>query len=57
MCGEATTLADAKLQLRHVFDIWLGWAMEQQGLVQWHWTEAASESPDVNANAGLARAG
>lgn len=40
MCGEAATLADAKLQLRHVFDTWLSWALEQEGPVHWHWTEA-----------------
>lgn len=41
MCGQAATLADAKLQLRHVFDTWLAWALAQQGPVHWHWTEAA----------------
>lgn len=43
MCGEALTLADAKLQLRHAFDSWLVWALEQDGPVQWHWTEARPE--------------
>lgn len=41
MCGEAPVLAEAKLQMRHAFDSWLVWAMEQPGPVQWHWTEAA----------------
>lgn len=40
MCGEARTLGEAKLQLRHSFDIWLRWALEQDGPVYWHWTEA-----------------
>lgn len=40
MCGEANTLAAAKLQLRHCFDAWLRWALEQHGPVHWHWTEA-----------------
>ena len=40
-CGEAATLADAKLQLRHAFDGWLAWALDQEGPVHWHWTEAA----------------
>jgi len=42
MCGEAATLADAKLQLRHSFDAWLSWALDQEGPVHWHWTEAAA---------------
>lgn len=41
MCGEASSLANAKLQLRHSFDQWLSWALEQEGPVYWHWTEAA----------------
>lgn len=45
MCGAAAQLADAKLQLRHAFDTWLRWAMEQEGPVQWHWTEAATGTP------------
>ena len=32
MCGEATTLADAKQQLRRGYETWLCRAMEQQGL-------------------------
>lgn len=40
MCGEARTLGDAKLQLRHSFDVWLHWALQQDGPVYWHWTEA-----------------
>lgn len=40
MCGEATGLSEAKLQLRHAFDCWLRWALEQDGPVHWHWTEA-----------------
>lgn len=44
MCGEAPLLAEAKLQLRHAFDSWLGWAMKQPGPVHWHWTEAAPEA-------------
>ncbi|MFN4141355.1 hypothetical protein [Aestuariivirga sp.] len=39
-CGETSTLAEAKLQLRHSFDRWLAWALEQEGPVHWHWTEA-----------------
>lgn len=42
-CGQAATLVDAKLQLRHAFDTWLVWALAQQGPVQWHWTEAAPQ--------------
>jgi len=34
MCGEAPVLAEAKLQMRHAFDSWLVWAMEQPGPVQ-----------------------
>ncbi len=40
MCGEARTLGEAKLHLRHAFDSWLCWALEQDGPVHWHWTEA-----------------
>lgn len=40
-CGEAPALADAKHQLRHSFDCWLSWALQQEGPVHWHWTEAA----------------
>ena len=43
MCGEAAALADAKLQLRHAFDTWLHWALNQEGPVQWHWTEAGPQ--------------
>ncbi len=42
-CGEASTLADAKLALRHAFDGWLRWALAQEGPVHWHWTEATAE--------------
>ena len=42
MCGEAATLAEAKLRLRHSFDAWLSWALHQEGPVHWHWTEAAN---------------
>lgn len=42
MCGEAATLSEAKLQLRHSFDAWLSWALDQDGPVHWHWTEAAA---------------
>lgn len=45
MCGEASGLAEAKLQLRHAFDCWLRWALEQEGPVHWHWTEAGPERP------------
>ena len=41
MCGETNSLANAKLELRHSFDQWLRWAVEQDGPVYWHWTEAA----------------
>ena len=44
-CGSAPTLAEAKLQLRHAFDCWLRWALEQDGPVHWHWTEAQPERP------------
>jgi hypothetical protein len=44
-CGEAATLTEAKLQLRHSFDAWLGWALDQQGPVHWHWTEATAPRP------------
>lgn len=58
MCGESTNLADAKLQLRHSFDIWLRWALEQDGPVQWHWTEAPPERTATDAEGGkLALAG
>lgn len=56
MCGEANNLADAKLQLRHAFDTWLRWALEQDGPVQWHWTEAPPERAKPN-DGGLALAG
>lgn len=48
MCGETATLSDAKIQLRHAFDSWLGWATSQPDPVQWHWTEAAPEKPLPN---------
>ena len=57
MCGESTTLAEAKLQLRHAFDEWLRWAMDQEGPVQWHWTEAAAERAGSDEEGGLALAG
>lgn len=57
MCGEAASLAEAKLQLRHAFDSWLGWALEQEGPVHWHWTEAAPERAGKEENDGLALAG
>lgn len=56
MCGESTTLADAKLQLRHAFDTWLRWALEQEGAVHWHWTEAVPERRRPEDD-GLALAG
>jgi hypothetical protein len=56
MCGEAKTLAEAKLQLRHSFDSWLGWALSQNGPVHWHWTEAAPER-GARPNGDLALAG
>ena len=40
LCGEARTLGEAKLQLRRSFDEWLRWALQQDGTVHWHWTEA-----------------
>lgn len=40
VCGEARTLGEAKLQLRHAFDSWLCWALDQPAPVLWHWTEA-----------------
>jgi hypothetical protein len=43
MCGESPALADAKLQLRHAFDTWLHWALNQEEPVQWHLTEAAPQ--------------
>jgi hypothetical protein len=57
MCGEAATLADAKLQLRHAFDVWLSWALEQEGPVHWHWTEAVPGRPAEEEGNGLALAG
>jgi hypothetical protein len=57
MCGEAATLADAKLQLRHAFDAWLSWALEQEGPVHWHWTEAAPGRPAEGEGGRLALAG
>jgi len=57
MCGEAMTLAEAKLQLRHAFDGWLRWALEQEGQVHWHWTEAAPDRKSTEThNGGLALA-
>ena len=56
-CGEANTLAAAKLQLRHAFDTWLAWALVQDGPVHWHWTEAASGRLADPADDGLALAG
>lgn len=57
MCGEAMTLAEAKLQLRHAFDRWLSWALEQEGPVHWHWTEAAPERQTDHQGGKLALAG
>ncbi len=57
MCGESTTLAGAKLQLRHAFDCWLAWALEQEGPVHWHWTEAAPEKSTPGHGGKLALAG
>ena len=57
MCGEAATLADAKLQLRRAFDNWLGWALEQEGPVHWHWTEATPQRSAAEETGGLALAG
>lgn len=56
-CGEANTLAVAKLQLRHAFDTWLAWAMAQDGPVHWHWTEAAAGRIGETEDSGLALAG
>jgi hypothetical protein len=56
MCGEAPGLAEAKQQLRHSFDCWLAWALEQDGPVHWHWTEAAP-GRSMNEGGGLALAG
>ncbi len=57
-CGDAASLADAKLQLRHAFDTWLRWALEQEGPVQWHWTEATPERNAADPRGGkLALAG
>lgn len=55
MCGETTSLAEAKLQLRHAFDTWLRWALEQDGPVQWHWIEASDRNS--REGDGLALAG
>ncbi len=44
-CGEARTLGEAKLALRRAFDGWLNWALEQDGPVYWHWTEAPPGGP------------
>lgn len=52
MCGEAATLSEAKLQLRHSFDAWLGWALDQQGPVHWHWTEASAPRPAADESPG-----
>lgn len=52
MCGEAATLAEAKLQLRHAFDAWLSWALDQQGPVHWHWTEATAPRPADEESSG-----
>ena len=57
MCGEAASLAEAKLQLRHAFDGWLSWALEQDGPVHWHWTEAAPGRAAKEDKDGLALAG
>lgn len=43
VCGDASSLAEAKLQLRQTFDTWLNRALEQEGPSLWHWTEAAPE--------------
>lgn len=52
MCGEAPTLAEAKLRLRHSFDAWLSWALEQEGPVRWHWTEAAAPRDSAGSKGG-----
>lgn len=57
MCGEAAGLAEAKLQLRHAFDCWLAWALEQEGPVHWHWTEAAPGRSPREEKDGAALAG
>lgn len=57
MCGEANSLATAKLQLRHAFDVWLAWALAQPGPVHWHWTEAAPARTKEMEGGGLALAG
>lgn len=57
ICGEAAALADAKVQLRHAFDSWLGWATAQPGPVQWHWTEAACEKPSRSNESEMPLAG
>lgn len=57
-CGEAATLAEAKLALRHAFDGWLSWALEQDGPVHWHWMEAMPERKSLEPAGGkLALAG
>ena len=57
MCGETTTLAEAKLQLRHAFDTWLSWATAQEGPVQWQWTGATAQREGTGEGDGLALAG
>ena len=52
MCGQAAGLAEAKLQLRHAFDCWLRWAVEQDGPVHWHWTEASEEKAQDGEGGG-----
>lgn len=56
-CGEANSLAVAKQQLRQSFDVWLSWALEQDGPVHWHWTEAAPGRSADDRGGGLALAG
>ena len=41
-CGETRSLGEAKIQLRQAFDVWLNWALAQNGPVYWHWTEAGA---------------
>ena len=58
MCGEAASLSEAKLALRNAFDGWLRWALEQDGPVHWHWTEAAPARKTAEPDGGnLALAG
>ncbi|WP_374331962.1 hypothetical protein [Aestuariivirga sp.] len=57
MCGETAALADAKIQLRHAFDSWLGWATSQSDPVHWHWTEAAPGKPSPDKEDVLPLAG